>query len=245
MTEKHFYAVLVGIFLSLVALSLVWEFWLEDRLGRFLIPDFESESLAARLEFVISVAVFSCLALLGPAWIGRRLILRDQALQAEIERMLREDYLTRIYNRRQMTELLQREVDRCHRYGDPFVLIIMDLDFFKRVNDRYGHAEGDRVLKAVAALLRASIRSVDLVGRWGGEEFMIICPATALGGGVSLAQTIRARLAAFDFGRIESLTASFGVAEFIQEEDIERIVIRADKALYVAKANGRNRVESA
>lgn len=245
MTQKHFFAVLLAIFVSLVALSLLWEFLLEDLVGRFVIPDFEHESLAERIEFVVSVGLFSFLALLGPALIGRTMIRRDQELQAEIARMSREDYLTGIYNRRQMTELLRQEVNRYRRYCEPFTLISMDLDFFKRVNDQFGHAAGDQVLRAVASILSGTIRSADLVGRWGGEEFMIISPATKLDGGVSLANKIRKRVAASDFDRAGSLTASFGVAEFGPEDDFERIILRADQALYTAKENGRNRVESA
>jgi diguanylate cyclase (GGDEF)-like protein len=228
-----------------VALSLLWEFWLEDLLGGYLIRDFAAESLAERREFVISVGVFSLFALIGPAWVGRRLILRSEALQAEVERLSREDDLTGLYNRRQLSELLKQEIRRFERYGEPFCLISLDLDYFKGVNDRFGHSKGDRALVAVAKVLRSAIRASDLVGRWGGEEFMVICPATGPEGGLQLAEKVRRRVAEFDFGKAGPLTLSLGVAEFKAGDDLERIVVRADRALYAAKDKGRNRVESA
>jgi diguanylate cyclase (GGDEF)-like protein len=229
----------------MVVLSLLWEFWLEDCLGSYLIPGFTPETPAVRMEFVISVGTFSLFALLGPAWFGRRVILRNELLQAEVERLSREDDLTGLYNRRQLSELLKQEIRRFERYADPFVVISLDLDFFKGVNDRFGHSEGDRALVAVAKVLRSAVRASDSVGRWGGEEFMIICPATELAGGLQLAEKVRRRVAEFDFGRASPLTLSLGVAEFIAGDDLERVVVRADRALYAAKGKGRNRVESA
>jgi diguanylate cyclase (GGDEF)-like protein len=141
--------------------------------------------------------------------------------------------------------LLKQEIRRFERYGEPFCLISLDLDFFKRVNDRFGHSEGDRALVAVASVLRSAVRASDLVGRWGGEEFMIICPATSLEGGLQLAEKARLRVEEFDFERAGPLTISLGVSVFGAGDDMERIILRADRALYAAKGKGRNRVASA
>lgn len=245
MSQKQFIAVLLTVYLTLVALSLVWEFWLEARVGFYLISHFEPESSTERVEFVVSVALFTLFAMYGPARVGLRMIERSEAMQAEIERLSREDDLTGLYNRRQLSELLKQEIRRCKRYGEPFVLISLDLDFFKSVNDRFGHVEGDQVLVAVAAVLRSTVRASDLVGRWGGEEFMVICPATSGDGGLQLAEKIRERVAEYEFGRARRLTISQGVAEFGADDSLESIVMRADRALYRAKEKGRDRVEIA
>jgi diguanylate cyclase (GGDEF)-like protein len=120
-------------------------------------------------------------------------------------------------------------------------VILLDIDRFKEINDKYGHAKGDRVLKATADLLRKTIRNADSAGRWGGEEFLVVCPETDLAGAGALAEKLRMAFADTQFPEGIHRTASFGVAVF-QGEGVEELVGRADDALYAAKEAGRNRV---
>ncbi len=243
MSIKAFYAVLLLVFATVMGLSLVWEFWLEDWLLPKLVSYHEAETREERWEFVLTTAFFSFLALLGPTLIGTQIIRRDQVLRQTIIRLSQEDYLTGLYNRRRITELLENEIQRATRYNTAFSVILTDVDHFKDVNDRLGHQAGDEVLTKIADVIRSSVRATDLVGRWGGEEFVIVSPQTDIGGSFSLAEKIRARLESADLGEIDHRTASFGVTAFADGDDIEDIIARADAGLYAAKQGGRNRVE--
>ena len=119
----------------------------------------------------------------------------------------------------------------------------MDIDHFKRVNDRHGHLAGDELLKMFAGTLLASIRHTDEVGRWGGEEFVVLCPETNMAGALSLANKIRQRIDSEAFDIYGKQTASFGIACYKEEDTIDSIIGHADEALYLAKNGGRNRVE--
>ncbi|ARJ67812.1 response regulator [Magnetospirillum sp. ME-1] len=162
----------------------------------------------------------------------------------ELERASITDTLTGLFNRRRLDEAYAHELDRAQRYAKPVSLIISDVDHFKSVNDTHGHQTGDDVLKTIAGLLRSGVRAVDIVGRWGGEEFLVICPDTDLDGAVALAEKLRASIAEEPVATIGSTTASFGVAQYRDGESFKDTVARADTALYRAKINGRNRVES-
>ncbi|MFC1835379.1 GGDEF domain-containing protein, partial [Thermodesulfobacteriota bacterium] len=153
------------------------------------------------------------------------------------------DRLTGIANRFRLDEVLLQEVERAGRYETPLSLMIMDIDFFKRVNDNHGHQAGDAVLQEFARLLDSNIRKSDTLGRWGGEEFLIICPGIGLEGAAQVAEKLRSRIAKHQFGPASDQTASFGVAQYLAGETPEDLVRCADQALYRAKDNGRNRVE--
>jgi diguanylate cyclase (GGDEF)-like protein len=243
--QKTFFVALVTMFATVVALSVGWEFWFEDWLFLRLDPAYEPESHHERWEYVTTVAVFSLLALVGPAVIGARIIRRDETLRDQVVRLSREDYLTGLDNRRRSTEVLENEIRRATRYKTTFSLILADIDHFKSVNDRLGHQAGDRVLASIASNIRATVRATDRVGRWGGEEFIIISPETDIGGGAALAEKIRTKLEWTDFGKIGHRTASFGVTAFRDGDNMESVTARADDALYAAKQGGRNRVEVA
>jgi len=163
---------------------------------------------------------------------------RDAARQAST------DSLTGLANRRGGRELLEREVRRASRYDRPLSLILFDLDRFKAVNDRYGHAAGDRVLRAVARAAARAVRDTDRVIRWGGEEFVVVCAETGQNEAGQLAERLRRRIERLRLGRQRLVTASFGVATFCAGEDAAALSERADKALYRAKHGGRNRVVS-
>ncbi|BAE50749.1 Response regulator [Paramagnetospirillum magneticum AMB-1] len=161
----------------------------------------------------------------------------------ELEKASITDALTGLFNRRRLDESFAHELDRAQRYAEPVSLIISDVDHFKSVNDIHGHHVGDEVLQAMAGLLRHGVRALDVVGRWGGEEFLIICPNTDLDGATALAEKLRAAIASAQFPGIGTSSASFGVAQYQDGESFKDTVARADTALYRAKVNGRNRIE--
>jgi diguanylate cyclase (GGDEF)-like protein len=243
MSLRVFYFAILAVLATITALSLIWEFGLEDLVQPVLGFAHEVEDEAARWEFVVTTVVFTTLALIGPTVVGTRIIRRDRALQEEITRLSQEDHLTGLLNRRQITQLLDNEVRRALRYDATFSVIMMDIDNFKSVNDRFGHQAGDTVLKKIADVIRKGVRATDLIGRWGGEEFIILSPETDVAGSILLAEKMRSLLEANDFGKIGDITASFGVAAFNQSDDCETVIGRADAGLYAAKNGGKNRVE--
>ncbi len=154
------------------------------------------------------------------------------------------DSLTGIVNRRQFATVLAREVELAKRYGTPVSLAMYDLDLFKRVNDTFGHDAGDYVLQAVTCLVKRNIRATDVVARWGGEEFMLLMPQSDVGVGTNVAEKLRLAIAEYDFDKVGKLTVSFGVTAVAAEDDKDSLLKRVDDALYRAKENGRNRVET-
>ena len=152
------------------------------------------------------------------------------------------DPLTRIFNRYKLEETLAAEELRASRYGTGFSVIMADIDHFKAVNDSFGHPTGDIVLEEIAAELRGHTRTTDILGRWGGEEFLIICVHTRIEVAIGLAELLKRRIAQRRFANIGGLTVSFGVAAFAPGDTANAVVARADAALYAAKRGGRNRV---
>ncbi|GAB6035586.1 hypothetical protein JCM15519_01450 [Fundidesulfovibrio butyratiphilus] len=155
------------------------------------------------------------------------------------------DRLTGLCNRRKIDEALRMELRRVKRYGGMFSLILTDLDHFKRVNDTFGHSEGDNVLLRIADILTGLARETDIVGRWGGEEFLIVCPETGENAAQVFAERLRLEIAETGFSVVGSMTASFGVTISRPGDDQQTILQRADRALYLAKNGGRNRVAHA
>jgi diguanylate cyclase (GGDEF)-like protein len=163
----------------------------------------------------------------------------------QIQQLARYDELTRLLNRRSLLEQLQLEKSRADRTGTGFSIALFDIDHFKRVNDNHGHAAGDAVLKQFAELMRLVMRDSDVFGRYGGEEFMLILPATELAAALKGAERLRAAIAAKDWNAVVpnlALTVSAGVARYRKGEAIEQLISRADAALYQAKGAGRNQV---
>ncbi|WP_369434509.1 transporter substrate-binding domain-containing protein [Psychromonas sp. MME1] len=152
------------------------------------------------------------------------------------------DKLTGLYNRAKLDRVLQQEQERSLRYGNIFAVILIDIDYFKGVNDRYGHQAGDSVLVEFANILTTNIRHVDTVGRWGGEEFLVICPETSKEGVYNLAENLRKNISVYNFSDVGCLTASFGVSLYQEGDSAHSIIAKADVALYNSKESGRNRV---
>jgi len=160
----------------------------------------------------------------------------------ELGRLSSTDPLTGLANRLTLDRVLTEETARQGRHGRAFSVIISDIDHFKLINDQHGHAEGDAALQAVAEALSGLVRGTDVVGRFGGEEFLVVCPETNLAGAGRLAEKLRRAVVAREYAAGSKLTMSFGVAESQPGEPPSRLVSRADAALYRAKALGRDRV---
>jgi len=150
------------------------------------------------------------------------------------------DDLTNIYNRRYLGDMIQEAIAQNNSLNDTFSIIMFDIDHFKQINDRYGHDCGDLVLSRVARSLAKSLRQNDTFGRWGGEEFMVIAPATDLLQAEHLAERLRYAMSQIPHDQIGHVTASFGVATYRPGDTADTLLKRADTALYQAKLNGRN-----
>lgn len=174
----------------------------------------------------------------------------DRRVRAELHRLATTDPLTGIANRRYFLNRVQREIDRKDRYGSDIALLILDIDHFKGINDRHGHAVGDTTLKAISAAGLATLRKVDLLGRIGGEEFGVLLPKTGIETAAIVADRLRQTIAACPL-RIGPdttvyVTASIGVTGIRQDDaNPDPVLARADAALYRAKARGRNRIDIA
>lgn len=161
----------------------------------------------------------------------------------ELKRLSETDRLTQLYNRLKTDEVLEYEIVKSSRNRIPFSVILFDIDNFKEINDTYGHSAGDNALLELSKIIRDGLRKTDTLGRWGGEEFIVICPDTGLDGAISAAEKIRMAVESHKFEKVDKVTCSFGVTEFEMPDTKNTIVARADAALYKAKRNGRNRVE--
>lgn len=162
---------------------------------------------------------------------------------AELERAASTDTLTGAWNRRRLEECVLNEIDRLRRYHHPLCVLILDVDHFKQINDTYGHAAGDGVLQELAALLKSRLRAADSLARWGGEEFVVLCPNTRRSTAALLAERLRRLIAQASFPVVGKVTASIGVAECLPGESWEQWFQRCDAALYRAKTGGRNQVQ--
>jgi diguanylate cyclase (GGDEF)-like protein len=171
-----------------------------------------------------------------------------KALRLELELQAATDSLTGIANRRHFLSTAQKEIERCKRHGGSLSLLMLDIDHFKNVNDSFGHAIGDRALQAIAQTCGKELRSTDICGRLGGEEFALLLVETDLKKACGVAARILAQVEAIELftenGRTVRLTTSIGVAEYRpQTETLSDLMVRADQALYKAKNTGRNRFE--
>ncbi len=179
------------------------------------------------------------------------LVVTSSALRSkneQLEQLAMTDALTRVHNRRFVLSLCQEHLDRHASGGPAFSLLLLDLDHFKNINDEYGHAAGDDVLRGVVAVLQQGVRGADAIGRWGGEEFVVLAPDTDKRGAFELAERLRTAINNVVISTSRTalrVTASFGVATCEQGETCAHLLERADRALYLAKSKGRNRSEAA
>lgn len=164
--------------------------------------------------------------------------------EAQLKQLATTDMLTGLVNRSKFDTLLKSEVSRQHRYARPLSVIMLDIDFFKNINDSYGHDVGDQVLIELAHLLKRNLRKADCCARWGGEEFMLLAPETSLEQAVRLAEKVRGAIKHTKFPVPGGVTASFGVVEVHSQESIKSVMKRVDNALYLAKEEGRDQVST-
>lgn len=166
-----------------------------------------------------------------------------QSRSKTLEYLATCDFLTGLSNRRMAQEVLAKQVAHTARHNRPVSVILFDLDHFKRVNDTFGHEVGDYVLKEVAGLMAQCLRAGDVLGRWGGEEFVVVCEGTVIGDATQMAERLRWTLESYPFDHVGTMTASFGVTSHADGDTPETMLKRADEALYQAKVRGRNRVD--
>ncbi|MBV5321270.1 MAG: diguanylate cyclase [Sulfuricurvum sp.] len=173
--------------------------------------------------------------------IGYTAISHNITNKKRVEELSITDILTQLHNRMYLENSFMREIKRSKRYNHPFAVIMLDIDYFKTVNDTYGHDVGDNVLVMIGKLLSENIRETDILGRWGGEEFLIICPHTTDEEAFVLAEKIRKTIESYPFDIVGQKTCSFGISVFdLKDVGYKEVVKRSDEALYKAKENGRN-----
>ncbi len=163
----------------------------------------------------------------------------QQSLEFEYE--ANYDTLTQIYNRNMFNRIMDRKINIAKKESKSFILVMLDIDFFKKVNDDFGHLVGDDILKNITKLIASHIRDNDLFARWGGEEFAL-CFDIDLQRAMIITESLRKHIELYEFDIVEQITCSFGVTEFRTDDTLDTLVKRADEALYEAKENGRNKV---
>jgi diguanylate cyclase (GGDEF)-like protein len=204
----------------------------------------ESHRQNAAYLRVAEAGLLALLALMLLTLILARPLLRAFRWTEEQASEARVDALTGLANRRALEEILAAEISRAQRFAHQLAVVLLDLDRFKEINDSFGHAAGDGMLRAVSRLLTSLARQGDTVARWGGEEFVVVLPETDLAGARRFAERLRRTIEAHAVGDMTT-SASCGVATMLPEDSVEELLGAADQALYRAKSNGRNRTESA
>jgi diguanylate cyclase (GGDEF)-like protein len=210
----------------------------------------QAERLATTLMFTLSIGRCMFLGIFSSS-MRHSLYQSGQKLKEayrRIEELAELDELTGSFNRRCIMRILEEELVRARRSHQPCSIALIDLDFFKRINDAYGHPTGDEVLRTFAISMFANIRTIDKFGRYGGEEFLLVLPDTAEDEGFRMLDRLRAIVAELDWSAFSPgmrVTISAGVATLRPNETSDNFLARADNALYASKAQGRNRITSA
>lgn len=238
-------------------------------LGTFLMMHLDAFEKLYRFSRPLERYCFDEIAVFLPSFLAIGFVLfayhRIQKLEAEMikriavekrllnsEKMYKQlsitDDLTKLYNSRYFYRRLEEEINRLIRYKQPLSLLLIDIDDFKKINDRYGHMKGDQALRMAGEIIKNCVRRTDTTYRYGGEEFTVILPSTGLENAINVAERIRKRFEAQDFSLIANetlnISVSIGASQFKPEEEMEVFVKRTDDALYVAKQKGKNRVYS-
>lgn len=199
-----------------------------------------NKTLIERSPYLIWLTAILILSIALVIYLTYRTRLADQRSE-ELKEFAEHDPLTGLFNRRKMINRLTEIINLCQRYERPLSCIFLDLDDFKRVNDTYGHATGDEVLKLIASQLQQHLRRTDVSARWGGEEFIVALPETDLSTAEQVAEGVRKHIRRAKMPYHGHITASLGVTEYRKDETLEEFIGRADEALYQAKTQGKNR----
>jgi diguanylate cyclase (GGDEF)-like protein len=248
-TLRHL-KVFPGVALVLIGLIVISSFYIMDIVSMYLLPWFLSRGRVYEIMKSLHFNFSGLLSTLGVAiivvsllYLNRSLFPRIIRLEEELRKRATTDSLTQAYNRSKFDEILKSEINRCRRYNTNLSLLVLDIDHFKKINDNHGHLAGDDILKSVVNLTQNSIRGTDYLARWGGEEFVVLLPETGLDRASALAERIKKNIEDHEFEKIGTVTVSFGVTQWKNNESEDALIKRADDALYRAKNLGRNRVE--
>jgi diguanylate cyclase (GGDEF)-like protein len=248
-TLRHL-KVFPGVALVLIGLIVISSFYIMDIVSMYLLPWFLSRGRVYEIMKSLHFNFSGLLSTLGVAiivvsllYLNRSLFPRIIRLEEELRKKATTDSLTQAYNRSKFDEILKSEINRCRRYNTNLSLLVLDIDHFKKINDNHGHLAGDDILKSVVNLTQNSIRGTDYLARWGGEEFVVLLPETGLDRASALAERIKKNIEDHEFEKIGTVTVSFGVTQWKNNESEDALIKRADDALYRAKNLGRNRVE--
>jgi len=234
--QKGFAICKDGIIITFIPISNVQG----DKKAAYLISYEKSEEVSTIVNDALMLLMISSIILL----ILSALIFIVLQKISKIAEIATYDSLTGAYNRSTMNELLEYELERNKRKNKPLSIIFLDIDDFKSINDKYGHEKGDFVLKKVVGLMGQKLRKSDRLGRWGGEEFLIMLPETDGDEAVLVAEKLREVITMGDYKISNLLTCSFGVATHVDDETLDSMIARSDRHLYKAKKEGKNRVVS-
>lgn len=240
-SKLNFY---IGILLFLGTGLSVYEQIYPDQISRLpgILPSIIQNSLGQLLIFSFAfIAIRSIFSALDSEHEKVRIYAIElEKRNQELQELALRDRMTGLFNHHHTYEVLNQECQRARRHDYPLSIVMMDIDHFKKINDSYGHLAGDQVLIKTSEILKSCVRNVDVLGRYGGEEFLIILPQTPLMGAVDVAERIRREFHRREFGQpMLRVTVSLGVAEY-NGEDVEKFVDRADQELYRAKQAGRD-----
>ena len=202
----------------------------KDELGKYVFPNNEIGKISEAIEKLTEKAL-----------IQKTIELKDK--NALLSALSHTDQLTSIANRRKMMEVLHAEVSNFQRHNHPFSVLMFDIDHFKRVNDTFGHEVGDQVLMRLADVVKDAIRKTDTLGRWGGEEFVIVCPNTDHKMALDIAEKVFSSIQSHIFPLDINVTVSLGLSEFTTNHSLESILVEIDQKMYRAKQSGRNRIQ--
>ncbi len=233
---------LLGIFkgaITLIAVFVCITFFMLSNINDWQPTPFNWQSIFNILSFFILCSLFVYFY----EYSRQEALVIIQKQNKQLFELANVDALTNIYNRRRLNKALDEYSESHKQQNKQFSVVILDIDKFKNINDNYGHNVGDSVLKEVSELIRANIRANDILGRWGGEEFMLVLAETTVEEAALVAENLRALLDKHDFKFVGSVSASFGIAGCDKQNNMENLINQADKALYTAKEKGRNRVE--
>jgi diguanylate cyclase (GGDEF)-like protein len=199
------------------------------------------ENLQFNYNWVLTTSGIAILVI-SVLYINRVIFPKIMKLENDLTLIASTDSLTKVYNRSKYSEIAEREIERAKRFNLSLSIIMFDIDAFKRINDTYGHLTGDQVLKTLVTLVQEEIRKIDILIRWGGDEFICILPETNFEGAARLGERIRLLIAGYKFVNIGKVTLSMGISQ-VNEGDTEHTLLkRADEEMYKAKMNGGNQI---
>jgi len=254
-TYEYFDILYYFITLPLLTIFMVYFFFKGDNEVKLITASFLIISIYWVISFLIAynilpwtehpadIAVFLSLLILTYSVVKKLNYTNELEYEKEYLKVLSStDYLTNLYNRKEIDKLLIKHENIFKRYNEIFSIILLDIDDFKEVNDTHGHLVGDDILIEFSNILTQHTRETDFVGRWGGEEFIVICPKTNKEEAVTLSEKLRNKIQKHSFKIIGNATASFGIASYKKEDSRITILARADEAMYISKIDGKNKV---